>query len=166
MEILVVVSNIATLVALLVPAIALMRDQAAFVSCMSNLRQYGSANEGFAFEHDGVLPNSKILHEELALYRDLKSRFTTWPNRVNFDVWNPLGPIIAASIDNPTRKILVGDAYGIAIWKANNDPTPISASTSVTRARLTSCSPTSMSDVSIALARVPASTPAVRRKMR
>lgn len=179
MELLVVVSIIAVLAALLMPAIALVRDQASSVSCMSNLRQYGLAHEGFAADHDGTLPNSKIFHEELAPYLDLQSSFTTserrrplecpswrrspyyralvangdglslwilgsaigygvptwyprqaatsdspnWPNRVNFDIWNPIGPIITASIDHPTRQLLVADAYGYAIWNVINDPT-------------------------------------------
>lgn len=179
MELLVVVSIITLLAALLMPAIALVRDQASAVGCMSNLRQYGLAHEGFAADHDGALPNSKIFHEELAPFLDLQSSFTTsgrrrplecpawrrspyyrtlvangdglslwilgsaigygapvwyprqneptgqpnWPDRVNFDVWNPSGPILVASLDHLTRQPLVADAYGYAIWNVITDPT-------------------------------------------
>lgn len=55
-ELLVVISIIAILAALLLPAIRMVRDLANTVRCSSNLRQLGMAAVGYAEDGDGLLP--------------------------------------------------------------------------------------------------------------
>ena len=55
-ELLVVVSIIAVLASLLLPAIGLVREQAKSTKCRSNLRQIGVGCQAYASDHDGVLP--------------------------------------------------------------------------------------------------------------
>lgn len=52
-ELLVVVSVIATLMGILVPSLNKAREQAKRVVCSSNIRQLHTANTGFALEHGG-----------------------------------------------------------------------------------------------------------------
>jgi prepilin-type processing-associated H-X9-DG protein len=52
-ELLVVISSIALLLALLMPALAAARSQAQGLACRSNVRQLLLANIGYATEHDG-----------------------------------------------------------------------------------------------------------------
>jgi prepilin-type N-terminal cleavage/methylation domain-containing protein len=54
-ELLVVVSIIAVLIAMLLPALTKARQQAQLVQCASNLRQYGTAIEGYAND-TGIMP--------------------------------------------------------------------------------------------------------------
>lgn len=53
MELLVTVTIIALLVALLLPALKLVRSTAGGVKCLSNLRQWGQANQFYASDWDG-----------------------------------------------------------------------------------------------------------------
>jgi prepilin-type N-terminal cleavage/methylation domain-containing protein/prepilin-type processing-associated H-X9-DG protein len=55
-ELLVVIAIIAVLAALLIPALSTMRNSAKNTTCVSNLRQIGSAINLYASEHDGLLP--------------------------------------------------------------------------------------------------------------
>jgi prepilin-type N-terminal cleavage/methylation domain-containing protein len=57
-ELIVVVSIIAILASLLLPAIGLVRAQAKQMKCGSNLRQLGIASSIYAEDHDGILPNT------------------------------------------------------------------------------------------------------------
>lgn len=52
-ELLVVISTVALLLALLMPALAMARSQAHGLACRSNLRQLVLANVGYATENDG-----------------------------------------------------------------------------------------------------------------
>jgi prepilin-type N-terminal cleavage/methylation domain-containing protein len=54
-ELLVVISTIALLLALLMPALAMARSQAHGLVCRSNLRQLVLAAVGYTAEHDGLL---------------------------------------------------------------------------------------------------------------
>lgn len=179
-ELLVVMSIISILAMLLVPAVNMVRAQAAGIKCISIARQYGLAHEGFAADKEGTIPNSIIFHEELAPYLEQVSSFDNpatrrllecpgwrqspyrrslvqaaqqgdataqwilgsaigygapiwypdldpspslpnWPNRVNFKDWNPLGAILLARVTFPSYRLLVGDAYGYAIWDTTAD---------------------------------------------
>lgn len=56
-EVLVVVSILAVLAAILLPALARARSQARGVQCLSNLRQIASAFHAYADANDGTLPD-------------------------------------------------------------------------------------------------------------
>ena len=179
-ELLVVTSIISILAMLLLPAVNMVRGQAAGITCLAIARQYGLAHEGFAADKNCTIPNSIIFHEELAPYLEQSSSFNTtttrrplecpgwrqspyrralvqaaqhgdataqwilgsaigygapvwypnqgpspsspnWPNRVNFKDWNPLGTILLASVTFPSRRPLVADEYGYAIWDTTAD---------------------------------------------
>jgi len=55
-ELLVVIGIIATLIAILLPALAKAREAARAIKCSSNLRSIGQAIQMFANEHDGRCP--------------------------------------------------------------------------------------------------------------
>lgn len=56
MELLVVVTVIAALVSMLLPAVAMVRDAARQTKCSSNLRQIGLGFQAYANSWDGILP--------------------------------------------------------------------------------------------------------------
>ena len=60
MELLVVVAVISILVAMLLPAVALVRSQAKATVCASNLRQIGLAFSAYANDNEGLMPDSAI----------------------------------------------------------------------------------------------------------
>jgi prepilin-type N-terminal cleavage/methylation domain-containing protein/prepilin-type processing-associated H-X9-DG protein len=55
-EVLVVIAIIALLMAILIPALRRVRNQARAVKCQSNLRQWGVALAAYQSDHDGALP--------------------------------------------------------------------------------------------------------------
>lgn len=59
-ELLVVIAIIAILAALLLPALANMREKGRLANCTSNLRQIGMAVALYAGDHDGALPESSF----------------------------------------------------------------------------------------------------------
>lgn len=60
MELLVVISIVAVLIALLLPALGNARESAVRLTCVSNLRQQGIAMISYANDHEGVLPSSSL----------------------------------------------------------------------------------------------------------
>jgi prepilin-type processing-associated H-X9-DG protein len=69
-ELLVVISSIALLLALLMPALAAARSQARGLACRSNVRQLLLANIGYATEHDGFyVPAARDLWDNAGRHR-------------------------------------------------------------------------------------------------
>lgn len=69
-EVLVVISTLALLLALLMPALATARSQARTLVCRSNLRQLVLANTGYATEHDGFyVPGAADMWDHAGLHR-------------------------------------------------------------------------------------------------
>jgi len=69
-ELLVVISIVALLIALLLPALSLARDSARAIKCQSRLRQIGLGLHLYAQDHDGYLPSdpSSTYDEMVAPY--------------------------------------------------------------------------------------------------
>lgn len=59
-ETLIAIAILASLTAMLVPAVGRMRDKAAMTTDMNNLRQIGQGIAAFAQDNDGRIPNSTI----------------------------------------------------------------------------------------------------------
>ncbi len=62
-ELLVVVSIIAMLSAILLPAISRVKQGARTVQCLGNLRQIGCGLQGYATDHQGFYPKREMLNE-------------------------------------------------------------------------------------------------------
>lgn len=69
-ELLVVVAILAILIALLFPAVSMVRASADTAGCVSNLRQVGIAIQAFVSDHDGSLPEAVFTRQGPAYNRD------------------------------------------------------------------------------------------------
>lgn len=130
-ELLVVVSIIAVLASLLMPAIALVRDQAISMTCANNLRQIGVGM--FAYDGDnGRLPNAtNLAHNNavgwstrgtwdlllLDLMDEKSTRFLTCPrDKVSVDQ-----TVVSLNGSSYTGRLSYGMAgsYGLGGWNLN-----------------------------------------------
>lgn len=78
-ELLVVISIIALLLSILMPALGRAMEQARFVTCMSNLHQYGLAGEMMLADNDGCYPADAWR----TLYKDSVSGWCQWHDEAN-----------------------------------------------------------------------------------
>jgi prepilin-type N-terminal cleavage/methylation domain-containing protein/prepilin-type processing-associated H-X9-DG protein len=69
MELLVVISIVALLMAILLPALQRVRKQAGAVLCQSNLKQWGMSLNIYTEDHEGYLPANMVGHESIWLIR-------------------------------------------------------------------------------------------------
>ena len=76
-ELLAVISIIALLIALLLPALALAREQAVRIQCAGNTRQIGITWHAYATDHDQLYPASWPGGTWSLLYADLRNYFLT-----------------------------------------------------------------------------------------
>ncbi len=83
-ELLVVVSIIAILAALLLPAIALVKNAARQATCASNIRQVGAAYLAYAYDNDDGLPNQHGGYNGVQVSATLLDDFLPTTERV----WN------------------------------------------------------------------------------
>lgn len=88
-ELLVVIAIIAVLTAMLLPALALAREQAMRINCVSNLRQCGLAYHMYANEFHGYLPHAvqKTAYEpEIKFPVEMSNKLASYTNN-NLAVW-------------------------------------------------------------------------------
>ena len=79
-ELLVVISIIALLIALLLPALALAKQDAVSIDCSANLRSQGQMLFEYTNQYDGAIPYGQIA----------ATGTTTGPNQFLIDFWNVL----------------------------------------------------------------------------
>lgn len=98
-ELLIVISIIAVLAGLLLPAIGMIKRQVKFVQCSNNLRQMGMAIETYRMEHDDGFPNTlRSLFDPTqgGVLEPSESKLLICPNdasrgtgKLNRDLWAP-----------------------------------------------------------------------------
>ena len=74
-ELLVVIAIIALLLAILMPALQRVKDQAKATRCLANLRQIGLAMQAYAGDYDYKVPRAE-LRQGVAIYTGIDMR---WP---------------------------------------------------------------------------------------
>ncbi len=107
-ELLVVIGVIAVLVAMLLPALNKARRQAQAISCMSNLRQWGLANQFWARDYAGQFPT--LDNEPTPWFWELYSKLI--PTAPNYSKYasTPTPPVwlCPAEIRNDFGKVMMG----------------------------------------------------------
>lgn len=117
-ELLVVISIIATLIALILPAIQQAREAARRTECLNHLKNFGIAMANFASSHKGNLPSSGYYIEvagssppsvyasrswvvELLPYLDQQSLYDRWNPLASWDDGlNPAQPLASGGMTN------------------------------------------------------------------
>ena len=111
-ELLVVIAIIATLVALLLPAVQQARESARRIQCRNNLRQLGLALHNYHEQHrtfpPGVIARtddlSNALHSGLTFLLPMLDRANVY-NRYNFDIaWSDPSNVSAANVNIPVLR--------------------------------------------------------------
>ena len=125
-ELLVVVSIIAILAALLLPAINMARDAARSTQCQSNLRQLYMGNLGFVDDHQGRLPIShhytgnwkttKFWFAEIAPYIEATENGSSW--YINLD---PTKKSVVHGCPDFSNKLNYNSGYGMNVWPDRPD---------------------------------------------
>lgn len=141
-ELLVVISIIALLASMVLVGVSIVRRQAVTTNCISNLRQWGLAFEGFASEHEGQCPTT-IHAWSGSTYSDGVTPYAVWkvsepafPNAISFTGLQPyFGMDSQESTQLPkywccptsaTFKIDQGTAYPV-LWSDYNFTSGVSA---------------------------------------
>lgn len=143
-ELLAVIAIIAIIMALLLPAIASVREKARIARCLSNLRQIGTAITLYAANHDGDLPRnersrhwSRWGHEaeglERALAEELGSRVPANTSRATGNgvficpsspvKWDPVATVYRANGGEGSHNTYEGLFYNYQRSTLNDDPT-------------------------------------------
>src|SRR5579871_2128918 len=86
-ELLVVIAIIAILAAILFPVFARARESARKITCISNLRQLGTAVLMYAQDYDEYLPNNFAGKKDTMLWNDLSGSGIVDPYLKNKKVW-------------------------------------------------------------------------------
>jgi prepilin-type N-terminal cleavage/methylation domain-containing protein len=86
-ELLVVIAIIAILAAILFPVFARAREKARQISCVSNLRQLGTAVSLYAQDYDEYLPNNYSGKRDTNLWSDLSGSGLLDPYLKNKKIW-------------------------------------------------------------------------------
>ena len=117
-EILVVISIIAILIALLLPTLARARSLALQIQCASNMRQIGIAMNEYANEYRGKYPLSDTVMWPMGTYAGWDSTNNFW---VNYPVWgfgllyyDSYG-VQGTSMVNPRPGILTPSPLGLSL---------------------------------------------------
>lgn len=112
-ELLVVISVLALLLALLSPAIALVRDQARSTRCAASLRQLGLAFGGYANDHEGVvIPTSRFTW-------NTSFSFGEYPYGVLWHVFAQ--PYLERSTERAADNLKAGVVWGCPVWRGRVD---------------------------------------------
>lgn len=90
-ELLVVIAIIAILSSILLPAVGSVRSKAKEISCMSNLKQVGSAAISYAMDNDGYMPMNLATQYNFLYNYSLEKSGTSFPSYMNvpaiYDLW-------------------------------------------------------------------------------
>jgi prepilin-type N-terminal cleavage/methylation domain-containing protein len=92
-ELLVVISIIAMLLAVLMPALSKVREQARTVVCSTNLKNYGPAVAMYAQDNDGKFPTKRWLFSEATVQAGIKTGKCLESCRWHYGVDTPDGDL-------------------------------------------------------------------------
>jgi prepilin-type N-terminal cleavage/methylation domain-containing protein/prepilin-type processing-associated H-X9-DG protein len=86
-ELLVVIAIIAILAAILFPVFARARERARQITCISNLKQLGTAVSMYTQDYDEYLPNNFLGKKDTMLWNDLSGSGLVDPYLKNKQIW-------------------------------------------------------------------------------
>lgn len=103
-ELLVVISIIALLIALLLPALARARAMGLTVSCKSNLRQLGLVAQMYVNENDGVLPfGQSVGANQTSSNGQQGVKFAGIPSGMTYAWWTLFQPYLQTQPESPLQ---------------------------------------------------------------